>query len=341
MTTHICFHVDHDSCAAIVENGNLIYHIAEERFAHIKNASYPVLMNSQLNKLDIVAYYSSYSTLDLERHSALVVLHIIHKRMGICDIDKLITHYSHHILHAMCAFIRSGMDEATTIVIDGAGSFYDYGKEQLSVLKCWYVNDVPHFKFLHQKVIGEGDFVDVKKSPDFVDQYKCIGPGFCYAAIACALGWGSLESGKVMGLAPYGEYDESIPELINLDTNGNLDVFSLEHLFTEKEGAQGAVAHYLVELLSKKSKEESDSLRKNIAWRIQDDFEKYIINFLLLASSPLFSFLSFFLATWRRHPTQSGREGKRTRRPGCLSFTPPPFPGAATRTRARALARRL
>jgi carbamoyltransferase len=195
------------------------------------------------------------------------------------------------MLHAVSAFVRSGMDEAVAIIIDGAGSMYDYGKEHLSVLRCGYLEDgMPFFEFIHQKVVGAGELIEDGKCPPWVDNYKCIGPGFAYSAATSALGWTSLENGKLMGIAPYGEEDENVPELLNINSSANLDAFSLMNsgpVNFAHFGPRGASLDkndYINSIWKENTGTIGESgkyrtIAQNVAYRMQDDFEKYIINF--------------------------------------------------------------
>jgi len=288
MTTHVCLHVDHDSAAAIVKDGKFHSLISEERLVHIKHSGVPILIIDELKRLGLSIDNLSFSILNNHDDQVLdyVYQHGYRKKLwGECGITQ---HTSHHILHAITAFIRSGMDEAVAIIIDGAGSMYDYGKEHLSVIKCGYLKDGrPSFDFIHQKIVGSGELIEEGKCPPWVDRYKCIGPGYAYSAATSALGWGGLDCGKLMGIAPYGEDDKNVPELLNINSSANLDAFSLMTFNVTSFGPRGAVLdkNDYINSIWKENKgtiEEAGKYRtiaQNVAYRMQDDFEKYIINF--------------------------------------------------------------
>ena len=101
-----------------------------------------------------------------------------------------------------------------------------------------------------------------------------------------ALGWGGLDCGKTYGIAPYGEDDKNVPELLNINSSANLDAFSLMTFNVTSFGPRGAVLDkndYINSIWKEKGTiEEAGKYRtiaQNVAYRMQDDFEKYIINF--------------------------------------------------------------
>ena len=83
---------------------------------------------------------------------------------------------NHHLCHAYATFMTSPFDEAAILVIDGRGS----EKETQSLF------------------IGKGNEIFL------VNKTKKLGIGLFYAAITKFIGFGKLQEGKTMGLAPYG-----------------------------------------------------------------------------------------------------------------------------------------
>ena len=288
MSTYACFHVDHDASVSIVKDDKFELLISEERFAHRKNSGIPILIIDELKKLNIPKIDNlSFSLLNSQNDTIIQYIYQHGYRKKLWDNGSVAKHQSHHILHAFTAFIRSGMDEAVLVVIDGAGSLYQYGKEHLSVIECGYNEEKkPYFNFIHQKIVGSGEIIE-NDCPPWVDRYACIGPGFAYSAATTALGWESLECGKLMGIAPYGEDDENIPELLNINSSGNLDAFSLLPNDETNFGSRGAVLDkidYIKQIQEKNNENTEDGekyrrIAQNVAYRMQDDFEKYIINF--------------------------------------------------------------
>jgi carbamoyltransferase len=84
---------------------------------------------------------------------------------------------NHHLAHAYSAFHSSGFPEAAVLIVDGRGS----EKETQSL------------------------FYAGPSGIELIDRTDQIGIGLLYAAVTQAIGFGLLQEGKTMGLAPYGE----------------------------------------------------------------------------------------------------------------------------------------
>lgn len=83
---------------------------------------------------------------------------------------------NHHLAHAYSVFYSSGFASAAVLIVDGRGS----EKETQSL------------------------FVATKGKIELIESTKVIGIGLLYAAVTQAIGFGLLQEGKTMGLAPYG-----------------------------------------------------------------------------------------------------------------------------------------
>jgi carbamoyltransferase len=91
---------------------------------------------------------------------------------------------NHHLSHAAAVFFSSAMPDAAILVVDGRGSD---GETQS---------------------LYDGDGIVIRR----ITHTDRIGVGLLYAAITQAIGFGLLQEGKTMGLAPYGA-DEPGPLL--------------------------------------------------------------------------------------------------------------------------------
>jgi carbamoyltransferase len=83
---------------------------------------------------------------------------------------------NHHLAHAYNTFYSSPFDSAAVLIVDGRGS----NKETQSLF------------------VADGDDITL------VESTTKIGIGLLYAAVTQAIGFGLLQEGKTMGLAPYG-----------------------------------------------------------------------------------------------------------------------------------------
>ncbi len=83
---------------------------------------------------------------------------------------------NHHLAHACSTFFSSTFPDAAILIVDGRGSDYE------------------------TQSLFEGDDRSIRR----VAHTDTIGIGLMYAAVTHAIGFGLLQEGKTMGLAPYG-----------------------------------------------------------------------------------------------------------------------------------------
>jgi len=299
----VAVHSSHDASLIHLKDGKINYFIEEERLTHYKHDEDPIhamfdlknyikpndgpylhLFNCNTDYVDGVGL--SNDLVEKEKFSMARSLTKISREYDFSFMD---CRWEHHLYHAAGGFYNSGFDSAACLVIDGAGAVLD-GKllETESIFTCSYDKGF-------QKVYGT--YISAKSEHFFNPplSYKKYnlnsGFGMIYSAVSNFLGFGYLGSGKVMGLAPYGEDDPNIESFLdkNLKIRKDLykkwdgDVFSGLHL---KENS------YL------KYPEELDQIYKrgeylwekynvldykplvNLAYRCQKDFETYVINLI-------------------------------------------------------------
>ena len=190
----------HDGAAAIVEDGNVITAIEEERLNRIKHSNkFPVgalrfcldRAGASIRDVDRFAFYATESycnallaRLYLTRPEMKVLLdtktmvHELLQREFKSDIDPdRITFARHHMAHAISAYALSGFEKSLVLAIDGYGDF-------LSGLVA----------------VGEGSsLTEIVTFP----QSKSL--GVLYLEVIQFIGYSSFDEYKVMGLAPFGD----------------------------------------------------------------------------------------------------------------------------------------
>ena len=97
----------------------------------------------------------------------------------------------HHLTHAACGFYNSEFEEAAVITVDSSGSHYEEGDECETIMHVKRGRRF-HWKTLHKRYNKENDY----------------GIGLQFDLVSEKCKWGRMEAGKVMGLAPYGQYIE-------------------------------------------------------------------------------------------------------------------------------------
>lgn len=217
----------------------------------------------------------------------------------------------HHDCHISSAFYGSGFDKALGVVIDGLGSFVIAnivknteagcefnGKESVSVYECnskgffpiykELVSNVKHFNDSAIKNINinslYGDFnVDLQTSSN-------LNIGMVYELVCKYLGFTINDSGKIMGLAPYGSAEKlnfeiieggrGIPELFSLSqtiTNFDEDKsysfsFKLPKGEREIDNFVHSEWHY--------NEQKINDLAKNLAAKVQEEYENKLYSLL-------------------------------------------------------------
>ncbi|MGA9995463.1 MAG: carbamoyltransferase C-terminal domain-containing protein [Pyrinomonadaceae bacterium] len=176
----------HNSGAAMIreDNGKVRFaNLSEERCNRLKDSrNFPALSTKAcMDELGV----SSLDEIDL-----IVMDYIIrpdwrndfYRRR--CETDNFLAEVdqskihiiNHHLAHASVVFHSSPYESAAVLIIDGRGS----EKETQSL------------------------FMATQDGIELIESTKKIGIGLLYAAVTQAIGFGLLQEGKTMGLAPYG-----------------------------------------------------------------------------------------------------------------------------------------
>lgn len=219
----------HNGSAALVVDGEVVFYGEEERFSRLKYDGNPframlhVLSNFQVDELVIGGTSNQFHQLPWTGEDSYTAL--ARKFNANIKITKM--GHLHHLGHAAGAFYNSGFETAATIVVDGAGSFTQEelfengpvtgGFETESIYQCSY----PHEFNAVYKHYADGNTMYFDNGIQEFDNSVTITKA--YEAVSEYLGFGFIEAGKTMGLAPYGENDDFIPPFfINGKGNKNL-----------------------------------------------------------------------------------------------------------------------
>jgi len=218
----------HNGSAALVVDGEIVYYSEEERLSRMKYDGNPframvhVLINHVVDELVIGGTTDQLAQLPWTGEDAYSALaRKFNPNIKITKLGSL-----HHLGHAANTFYGSGFDTAVAIIVDGAGSFHQEqinenfvvgGFETETIYQCSY----PHEFNAVYKRYADGNAAYYDNGIQEFDNSVTITKA--YEAVSDYLGFGFIEAGKTMGLAPYGSYDENIPEFfINGKGNKNL-----------------------------------------------------------------------------------------------------------------------
>ena len=208
--------VGHDSNACLIEDGEIVRYISEERFTRRKvsvggafDSMKYCLDGMSIKDVDSVAVSSGLvnevyqhfmfglQQEKVKKFTALTLPHGFHR-----EVVKIV---DHHKCHAASAYFTSGFDDALIFTSDGIG-------EKTSHLVS--LGEGGNIKPIYRILSGEITHLN-EHGITIEKKYKKKGMfsfGFFYGMVTEALGWYmAMDEGKTMGLAPYGDPD-AIPE---------------------------------------------------------------------------------------------------------------------------------
>ena len=258
-----CFH---DASICFMEDPTSFFHLEEERVSRHKNDHRPYLAIADSRDRIKDLGYIFHTTIcdykdDYRYRTVLDYTFELTKKVDQEDfnnpfkkVEYLDWTNDHHLFHAALGFYNSGFEDAVCISVDGAGALLNEGYEVETIYEASYPSS---FEKLDQKLVA-------------VDSTKDLGIGFVYAGVSAYLGFGTLNCGKTMGLAPYGKFNPDIPSFL---IDGEID----ETLW--ERDPSGIILKPL-EHVPSVEKNELHDIHSDLAWRVQKDFETYMINLI-------------------------------------------------------------
>jgi carbamoyltransferase len=226
----------HNSSVCLLIDGEIAFHVENERLSNIKYDSYPFLALNKIKEyvdhVDVIAIAGLNNEIPQESFSDGYIYADYIRHLGKSFYNNKIKIYnyglSHHLTHAASSFYNSGFDSAVCIVKDGMGSdvkienknFIDntYGRENMSVFTAAYPNN---FDLVYREVS-----VPFKTEPIFYDKtlvVNSLSEGMAFQKTSESFGFHSLDAGKVMGMASYGKKNTQMPKIYNNNgINNNL-----------------------------------------------------------------------------------------------------------------------
>jgi carbamoyltransferase len=227
----------HDSAAALIKDGRVLYAVEEERFTRIKHDNqfpYQAVKfclekeDISIADIDYVTYYEK-PLLKFERilenfvktypfslrpflrgipewfGDKIKIEQIIRKKLGY---KGKLFFIPHHLSHAAASFYLSPFQKSAILTVDGVGEYQTTG--------LWY---------------GEGNKITPIKSIDFPHSL-----GLLYSTFTAFLGFRVNEDEyKVMGLAAYGKpiYADNIYQIIDIKEDGSFEMNMKFFVFRE------------------------------------------------------------------------------------------------------------
>ena len=240
----------HNSGVCLLKNGEIIFSIEEERLTRQKYDGGPyasiIKILEYTNRLDylVIAHTQSLKdTAGMVDYSGDDVYTGLARKLGLIDKKQDNRNHpqvidmsnQHHKLHAACAFYRSGFDNATAVVVDGAGTFLHLETE-VDRYTAWEVESIfncdypSQFETVYKHLGTHGPRLTqhlTEFPSSFYNEFNEDGTSKThevyitekagivktYEAVTQYCGFSSIEAGKTMGLFPYGNKNSNIPNL--------------------------------------------------------------------------------------------------------------------------------
>ena len=207
----------HNSAVSLLKDGEIVFHIENERLSNLKYDGLPFHTLSKLpeytNHVDQICLAGVGQTMLCETWLQEDMYTAFIRRLNKSFLSHETITYDlwehHHLMHASCSFYNSGFDKALCIIKDGMGSDYtitddrfiegSYGRESSSTFIASYP---AKFELVDKQVIvgfpcdiSIGD-VHVTNKPS---------EALTFQKTSKLFGFHELDAGKVMGMSSYGK----------------------------------------------------------------------------------------------------------------------------------------
>ncbi len=304
----------HNSSVCLLKNGEIVFSIEEERLSRNKYDGGPyAAMLKILDYTDKIDYLVIAHTQSLQETAGRVdfsgddIYTGLARKLGLISRKEnpykhpqvIDLSHVHHKLHAACAFYRSGFDQATALIVDGAGTFIPLnisgeqiiGWETESIYDCKYPAS---FKTVY-KHIGlrgpnpgalvksfDGTMYDEPGQTHEALITDRAGITKVYEAVTQYCGWSSIEAGKTMGLFPYGKENSNIPKLFDHSSKIPL---SNRNLIVPNYPNGAKVNAELFDFLDEKSSEDNPDVtylqsRRDLAYAVQTQTQEQVLRLI-------------------------------------------------------------
>ena len=320
----------HNGGVCLLKDGEIVFNIEEERLSRAKYDGAPLaslmLIKEYTDKID---YLVMSHTTPIEQHK----LHMDYcgndPYYGLCRKIGLLPNIPnpdfgerpdsvidlarmHHRLHAASAFYNSGFETATAVVVDGAGSWTQFGPIDKFVEDYWETETIfdcaypakfdtkykhigtrfatPTCYYKHFDVgfwCNYGEEVNYE-SPENTHHELFATPNAgivkTYEGVTEYCGFPAIEAGKTMGLSPYGKDPGYLPPFFVDD--GMIDVQVANRMVFTPFYPNGTLYNLqMIPEVSFMETKEDEHLydlqnRKDAAYMIQQETQKQVLNLI-------------------------------------------------------------
>lgn len=244
----------HDYSACLLKEGKIKVYIEEERITRKKHS---LDLGTQTFRCKAAQYCLDTENLSIDDIDFIIANDILDEVYYAKFLDRLLL-MNHHLSHAASAYFPSPFNQAAIIVADGRGSFEKSGVYRETI--SGYFGQGKEIKHLWTTYGIEKEDLSISNSV-----------GMFYEAITFEIGFGYLQEGKTMGLAPYGngQYVSRMADFYSIEAGEFIQ--SIEQL---KE-----MRHFIRDtLFQSKSPTERWKVVANFAFAAQYHIERIIIS---------------------------------------------------------------
>jgi len=274
----------HNASTTLLVDGEIIFYLEEERLSRWKRDGSPFLGLQKV--FEYVDHIDHLVICHTHREGAKAdwtgedVYRCWIRKQARKKFDFKVTFIDtiHHHMHATCAFVNSGFDDAAILVADGAGSFLksEACRDTVFEFETIFVADRGQIDYgTAYKHMGTADSVGYIRCDKDAPLFITDNPGIVkeYEAVTTYCGFSSIDAGKTMGLSPYGKENPDIPPMFR-NGFGNRDLFAPNY----PNGANVVVSRYpkLREDLASHKRGEWTQIQKDMAYAIQRASEEEI-----------------------------------------------------------------
>ncbi len=218
----MAINVGHNGATALYKDSELIYYIEEDRLSRLKYDGNPFLgMEEAFKHTDHIDFLilcgtrNAFGQVPWTNEDAYTCY--VRKKQPGHKVETIKLGDDHHLTHATCAFFNSGFEDAAAIVIDGAGSGFNFQDAQHLMHETWEVESIWSLSYpaqIKKHLVYYGtnliDSFTLTDNDTLVEVSDAHGLTKTYEAVTQYLGFHAIEAGKTMGLAPYGKHNDSI-----------------------------------------------------------------------------------------------------------------------------------
>jgi hypothetical protein len=216
----------HNSAVTLLKNGEIVFHLENERLSNIKYDAYVFQTLAKLpeyvDHVDDICIAGVGPTVPVENFTKDNVYTTFIARLNKNFFSKDYNVYDlwnhHHKVHAACAFYNSGFSQAVCVIKDGMGSDYPiadtrfqtgtYGRETSTTFLASY----PDIFEVVDKTVSVPFEANVVIDGN-VKITNAISEALAFQKTSKHFGFHELDAGKVMGMSSYGKSTGTNPPI--------------------------------------------------------------------------------------------------------------------------------